>query len=89
MTQRPLVAETTRPDSLSALNCRDVQVLRCLAAGNSTARIAAVQSVSSNTVRTRIRRIQGKLHVADRQAMVRVARDLEVRRIPRPRGAVC
>lgn len=88
MTQRPLVAEPTRPDSLAALTCRDVEVLRCLAAGNSTARIAAVQSVSSNTVRTRIRRIQGKLHVADRQAIVRVARDLDVRRIPRPRGEV-
>jgi ATP/maltotriose-dependent transcriptional regulator MalT len=88
MTQRPLVAETTRPHSHSGLSCRDVEVLRCLAAGASTARIAAVQSVSSNTVRTRIRRIQGKLHVADRQAMVRVARDLDVRRIPRPRGPV-
>jgi DNA-binding NarL/FixJ family response regulator len=85
MTQRLPVGDTTRVDSLSALNRRDVQVLRCLADGKSTAQIAAVLSVSSNTVRTRIRRIQGKLDVADREATVRAASDLGVLGIPRPR----
>jgi DNA-binding CsgD family transcriptional regulator len=85
MEQRPPVRYPARLDPLSALNRRDIEVLRCLAAGNSTAQIAAVLSVSSNTVRTRIRRIQGKLDVPDRDATVRVARDLGVLGIPRPR----
>ena len=84
MTQRPRAGDPTRVEPLPALNRRDVQVLRCLADGQSTAQIAAVLSVSSNTARTRIRRIQGKLDVADREATVRAARDLGVLRIPWP-----
>ena len=85
MTQRPPVGHTAGPDRLSALNRRDIEVLRCLANGSSTAQIAASLSVSSNTARTRIRRIQGKLDVTDRGATVRAAQDLGVLRIPRPR----
>jgi DNA-binding CsgD family transcriptional regulator len=73
------------PSDVSALNRRDIEVLRCLANGNSTAQIAASLSVSSNTARTRIRRLQVKLDVPDRTATVRAARDLGVLRIPRLR----
>jgi DNA-binding CsgD family transcriptional regulator len=85
MKQQPPVRHTAGLRPMSALNSRDIEVLRCLAAGNSTAQIAAVLSVSSNTVRTKIRRIQGKLDVTDREATVRAARDLGFLRIPRPR----
>jgi DNA-binding NarL/FixJ family response regulator len=88
MKQRPPMRHTEGPDRLSALNRRDIEVLRCLADGNSTAQIAAVLSVSSNTARTRIRRIQGKLDVTDRAATVRAAQDLGVLRIPRPRQQI-
>jgi len=78
MTGRTAVVLHTRADQLRALNRRDIEVLGCLAEGNSTAQIAALLSVSSNTARTRIRRIQGKLDVTGRQAAVLAARDLGV-----------
>ena len=80
--------DDTRVDSLSALNPRDIQVLTCLADGDSIAQIATALSVSRNTVRTRIRRIQGKLDVADREATVRAAEHLGIVHIPRPRPPV-
>jgi DNA-binding NarL/FixJ family response regulator len=64
--------------SPAALNPRDVVLLRCLADGRSTAQIAESLSVSGNTARTRIRRLESKLHVAERSAAVRAARDLGV-----------
>jgi DNA-binding CsgD family transcriptional regulator len=76
---------------VTALNGRDIQVLRCLADGRSTAQIAAQLSISGNTARTRIRRVQAKLDVADRAAAVRAARHLgvleilDVLGIPQPR----
>jgi len=73
---------------LQTLNPRDVEVLRCLADGRSTAQIAERLAVSSNTARTKIRRVQGKLDVAGRDAAVRTARELGVFRIPRPRCEV-
>lgn len=67
------------------LTLRDIVVLECLAAGRSTAQIARSLSVSGNTARTRIRRVQSKLDVLDRAAAVRAAENLGVLRIPRPR----
>ena len=64
--------------SPSALNPRDVAVLRCLADGRSTAQIAESLSVTGNTARTRIRRLEAKLHVSERSAAVRAGRDLGV-----------
>jgi DNA-binding CsgD family transcriptional regulator len=61
-----------------ALTERDVVLLRCLAAGGSTGRIAVALSVSSNTVRTRIRRVQGKLGVSTRSQLVHAARALDL-----------
>ena len=67
-----------RPDGVSVLSDRDHELLGHLAEGRSTAEIAAAMSVTSNTVRTRIRRIQGKLAVPARGRLVDVARDLGV-----------
>jgi DNA-binding CsgD family transcriptional regulator len=78
MTVRTASVHPTRIDPLRGLNPRDIALLRCLAEGNSTARIAAVLSVSSNTARTRIRRVQGKLDVTGRKAAVWAAQDLGV-----------
>jgi DNA-binding CsgD family transcriptional regulator len=58
---------------------RDVVLLRCLARGSSTAQIAVELSVSSNTARTRIRRVQGKLGVATRRQLVSAAQALDLR----------
>ena len=77
-----------RSGSALPLSNRDVELLRCLADGKSTAQIAAVLAVSRNTARTRIRRVQGKLEVAGRDAAVRTAQDLGVLGIPRPRRPI-
>jgi DNA-binding CsgD family transcriptional regulator len=61
-----------------ALTERDVVLLRCLATGGSTAQIAVALSVSSNTVRTRIRRVQGKLGVSTRSQLLHAARALDL-----------
>lgn len=61
-----------------ALTERDREVLRHLADGMSTARVAAVMSISTNTVRTRIRRLQRKLTVLERDQIVDVARGLGI-----------
>ena len=75
-----MTASQTDP-SPSALNPRDVAVLRCLADGRSTAEIATSLSVTGNTARTRIRRLEAKLHVSERSAAVRAGRDLGVLRL--------
>jgi DNA-binding CsgD family transcriptional regulator len=67
--------ERPSPDPALVLNQRDVELLRHLAAGASTARTAAALSVTSNTVRTRLRRIQAKLAVGDRENAVRRAQE--------------
>jgi DNA-binding CsgD family transcriptional regulator len=71
-----------------SLNGRDVDVLRCLADGRSTAQIAVALSVSSNTARTRIRRLEAKLDASGRTAVVLAAQDLGVLGIPRPRRPI-
>ena len=85
MDQSSSVAESVPPDPLRTLNPRDVEVLRLLAAGRSTGEIAAALSVSRNTARTRIRRVERKLDVSERSAAVQAADDLGLIGIPRPR----
>ncbi|MGY1807920.1 LuxR C-terminal-related transcriptional regulator [Blastococcus sp. SYSU D00669] len=63
------------PDAAVTLGSRDLEVLRHLADGRSTAAIAASLSVSTNTARTRIRRVEGKLHARGRAAAVAAARE--------------
>ena len=50
-------------DQPSSLNERDLELLRHVADGMSTRRISAVMSVTTNTTRTRMRRVQRKLAV--------------------------
>ena len=90
MTERPErpVEPSVRPARGVALNQRDVEVLEYLADGQSTSQIAGHLAVSSNTARTRIRRVQTRLDVTDRAAAVRTARELGVLGIPRPRRPV-
>jgi DNA-binding CsgD family transcriptional regulator len=68
---------TPRPaaEHAVALNPRDLELLRHLAAGRSTAQTAAAMSLTANTVRTRIRRVQDKLAATDRRDAVRAARE--------------
>jgi DNA-binding CsgD family transcriptional regulator len=73
---------------VSALNRRDLEVLIGLAGGRSTSQIASSLSVSRNTARTRIRRVQGKLDVVGRDAAVRAAQDLGVLAILPRRNAI-
>jgi ATP/maltotriose-dependent transcriptional regulator MalT len=58
------------------LTGRDLEALSHLAAGRSTAGIAAAMSISTNTVRTRIRRLQTVLGAPVRDQVVPRARTL-------------
>jgi DNA-binding CsgD family transcriptional regulator len=62
----------------ASLTGRDLEALRHLAAGRSTGAIAAAMSVSSNTVRTRIHRLQDKLGAPTRDQVVPRARTLGI-----------
>jgi DNA-binding CsgD family transcriptional regulator len=74
MTQSPSVPTGATP----AFTARDVALLRCLDGGASTAQMAVALSITSNTVRTRVRRIQAKLGVSTRSQMVQAARALDL-----------
>jgi len=67
------VARVRRP-----LTDRDRELLALLAHGRSTAQIARAMSVSTNTARTRIRRVSSKLAVDGRHEVVQVARELDL-----------
>ena len=75
-----MAVTTTSPSVLSgsraALTERDVVLLRCLARGGSTAQVAGALFVSTNTARTRIRRLQSKVGVSTRSQLVPAARAL-------------
>jgi DNA-binding CsgD family transcriptional regulator len=58
----------------AALTDRDVELLAHLAAGRSTAQVAAAMAITTNTVRTRVRRLEGRLAVTGRAEAVRAAR---------------
>jgi DNA-binding NarL/FixJ family response regulator len=70
-----------------ALNPRDLRILDYLAEGQSTAGIAHELSLSGNTVRTKIRRLQRKLDVLDRTAAIRAAQELAVLHGGTPRSS--
>ena len=59
-----------------ALTARDVELLGHLAARRSMAQIAVAMSVTTNTARTRVRRVERKLGAAGRDQAARRARDL-------------
>jgi DNA-binding CsgD family transcriptional regulator len=60
------------------LSGRDVELLGHLAAGRSTRQVALAMSISTNTVRTRVRRVQGKLDVSGRDEVLRRGRELGI-----------
>ena len=79
MTRRPPgVQDALHPDGVPSLTGRDLELLGHLADGLSTPRIAAAMSVTSNTARTRIRRVERKLAVRHRAQVVEAARELGV-----------
>jgi len=55
------------------LTDRELEILRLLAAGSSTAAIARKLSISPTTVRNHVQRILTKLHVHSRLAAVALA----------------
>ncbi|MBB3085408.1 response regulator transcription factor [Geodermatophilus sabuli] len=78
MPSPPSTTPTAGVRPRSSLTGRDLEALRHLAAGRSTAAIAAAMSVSTNTVRTRIHRLQSKLDAPARDQVVPRARALGV-----------
>jgi DNA-binding CsgD family transcriptional regulator len=66
------------PGSAPRLNEGDLELLRLLADGRSTRQIAAAMSVTSNTTRTRMRRIQRKLAAPFREQVVAEAQHLGI-----------
>lgn len=71
--EQPLHEAVPRP-----LSSRDRELLRHLAAGKSTAQLAAALAVTTNTVRTRLRRVQAKLAAPGRDQLVRRGREVGV-----------
>ena len=59
----------------ASLTQRDLETLHLLAAGRSTARIAAAMSLSTNTVRSRVRRLQRTVGAPARDQVVLLARE--------------
>lgn len=76
MPRPPPASTTAGAGPWASLTRRDLEVLHHLAAGRSTAAIAAAMSVSTNTVRTRIHRLQNKLGGLGRDQVVPRARTL-------------
>jgi len=54
----------------SILSEREMEVLRCLARGNTTLQTAAILVISENTVKTHVRHILEKLNAANRAEAV-------------------
>ena len=71
----PRRGDPSPDDGVPVLTDRDVDLLRYMADGRSTSEIAAAMSVTSNTARTRIRRVQGKLAAPGRRQVVAAARE--------------
>lgn len=62
------------------LTPREIDVLKLPAAGVSYAEIAQKLTVSTNTVKTHLKRIYSKLEVTNRLQAINRARDLELLR---------
>lgn len=78
MARPPPTSTTAAAQPPAWLTGRDLEALHHLAAGRSTAAIAVAMSISTNTVRTRIHRLQNKLGAPSRDQVVPRARALGV-----------
>ena len=63
-------------DGTPVLSPRELDALRLIGEGRSTAQIARALSITENTARTRIHRLRAKLEVVDRTQAVARGRDL-------------
>jgi NarL family two-component system response regulator LiaR len=75
LAQKALFAEAEQAPPSVALTERETEVLRCLARGMTNQEIAATLSISLYTVRSHVRNILGKLHLANRTQAALYARD--------------
>jgi DNA-binding CsgD family transcriptional regulator len=71
----PVIPAALSPGRTPRVSTRDLELLRHLADGLSTARVASAMSITTNTVRTRIRRLEQKLSVVGRDQVLDCARD--------------
>ena len=78
MPRPPPTAVRADAPSRASLTGRDLEALHHLATGRSTTAIAAAMSVSTNTARTRIHRLQNMLGATSRDQIVPRARTLGV-----------
>lgn len=78
VTQPVMRALAHIPSALTdkGLSKREVEVLRCLAEGMTTAKISSTLFISENTVKTHIRHILEKLNAVNRAEAVRIAGQL-------------
>jgi DNA-binding CsgD family transcriptional regulator len=70
MSRPPPTAVRADAHPRASLTGRDLEALHHLAAGRSTAAIAAAMSITTNTVRTRIHRLQNMLGAPARERVV-------------------
>jgi two-component system, NarL family, response regulator LiaR len=75
LAQKALFAESDEASPPPDLTERELDVLRCLARGMSNQEIADTLSISLYTVRSHVRNILGKLHLANRTQAALYARD--------------
>jgi NarL family two-component system response regulator LiaR len=75
LAQKALFAEADEASPPPDLTERELDVLRCLAQGMSNQAIADTLSISLYTVRSHVRNILGKLHLANRTQAALYARD--------------
>jgi NarL family two-component system response regulator LiaR len=75
LAQKALFTADDQTSPPSELTEREIDVLRCLARGLSNQEIADTLSISLYTVRSHVRNILGKLHLANRTQAALYARD--------------
>jgi LuxR family maltose regulon positive regulatory protein len=73
----PLAAPAAAPLG-APIRERELDVLRCVAAGMSQPEVAAQLYLSPNTVKTHVRNLYGKLGVQTRSGALRRARELRL-----------
>jgi two-component system NarL family response regulator len=68
-----LPGDPANPSVTHVLTGREIEVLRCVAAGNSNREVASLLAISENTVKNHLRSILEKLHLANRVQAVAYA----------------